>query len=63
MVISGQSVTAGESLAVLTAMKMETAVCAPMSGIISHVAVDKNDTIEAGDLMFRIAAVETVVEA
>jgi pyruvate carboxylase len=51
----GALVKAGEPLAVLSAMKMETAVCAPCDGIVQHVAVDAGDSIDAGDLVVRIA--------
>ncbi|KAK9814506.1 hypothetical protein WJX72_007023 [[Myrmecia] bisecta] len=47
----GAFVTAGESLVVLSAMKMETTVAAPCSGLVRHVAVDKGDQIDAGDLV------------
>ena len=47
----GTRVVAGEPLIVLSAMKMETAVVAPTAGVIAHVAVEKGDTIDAGDLL------------
>lgn len=37
-------------------MKMETSICATISGIISHIAVDKNDAVDSGDLIVRISA-------
>jgi pyruvate/2-oxoglutarate dehydrogenase complex dihydrolipoamide acyltransferase (E2) component len=50
----GQVIAAGQVLAVMSAMKMETTVGAPCDGVVSHVAVIKNDILEAGDLMVRI---------
>lgn len=50
----GQSVGAGEVVAVMSAMKMETTVAAPVDGVVSHVAVIKGDTLDAMDLMIRI---------
>lgn len=38
----------------MSAMKMETTVAAPVDGIVSHVAADKGDTLDAGDLLIRI---------
>jgi pyruvate carboxylase len=54
----GQQVAAGAQLAVLSAMKMETAVCAPVAGKVSQVAVDKGDEVAAGDLVALIEAVD-----
>ena len=42
----------------MSAMKMETTVAAPCDGVVSHVAVIKNDLLEAGDLLLRINAGE-----
>ena len=39
---------AGQKLAVLSAMKMETAVQSPCDGLVRHVGVDKGDSLEAG---------------
>ncbi len=40
---------AGQKLAVLSAMKMETAVQSPCDGLVRHVGVDKGDSLEAGE--------------
>jgi pyruvate carboxylase len=48
---AGQAVHAGQQLAVLSAMKMETAVCSPIAGVVTQVAVVKNDALDAGDLI------------
>ena len=46
--IAGSLVKAGQKLAVLSAMKMETAVQSPCDGLVRHVGVDKGDSLEAG---------------
>lgn len=54
-VTPGARVKAGEQLVVMSAMKMETAVCAPCDGLIQHVAIDKGDVLDAGDLLVMIS--------
>lgn len=44
----GENVKAGQALVVMSAMKMETTVAAPTSGMVRHVAVEKGDTLDAG---------------
>lgn len=46
---AGSTVAAGQSLAVLSAMKMETSVSSPIAGTVRHVAVTKGDQIDAGE--------------
>ena len=45
---AGHNVRAGQGVAVLSAMKMETSVAAPCDGLVQHVAVEKGDVIDAG---------------
>ncbi len=47
---AGTVVTAGQALLVLSAMKMELRVDAPVSGTVRHVAVAPGDAIDAGAL-------------
>ena len=54
LVEAGQDVTAGEPLVVLSAMKMETTVSAPCTGMVQHVGVLKEDTVNPGDLLVEI---------
>jgi pyruvate carboxylase len=53
-VAAGETVKAGQPLVVLSAMKMETVVAAPMAGRLRHVAVVTGDSLAAGDLLLVI---------
>ena len=58
---AGSLVKAGQKLAVLSAMKMETAVQAPCDGLVRHVGVDKGDSLDAGKLLHAPAVCVMVV--
>jgi acetyl/propionyl-CoA carboxylase alpha subunit/acetyl-CoA carboxylase carboxyltransferase component len=52
----GSSVAAGDTLMIVSAMKMETAITAPVSGKISVVAaLAKGDAVETGQVVMAIA--------
>ena len=48
---AGQSVTAGEGIAVLEAMKMETTLSAPRDGTVARIDARPGDTAEAGQVL------------
>jgi len=50
----GDKVEKGQALVVLSAMKMETIVSAPMSGTIKRMATSLEEDLAAGDLLFEI---------
>jgi pyruvate carboxylase len=50
----GDTVQVGDSLLVLSAMKMETNVFSPVKGIVSKVLVAAGDQIDIGDLVVEI---------
>lgn len=50
----GQKVEKGQPLCVLSAMKMETVVNSPISGIISRVHVNPDSSLEGDDLILEI---------
>jgi pyruvate carboxylase len=50
----GASVAVGDPLVVLSAMKMETIVAAPLAGKLERIAVAVGDSLGAGDLLVEI---------
>jgi biotin carboxyl carrier protein len=55
-VAPGDRVSAGQTLLVIEAMKMENRVAAPAAGVIAEVAVSVGDTVRVGAPMLRFAA-------
>ncbi|MGL6162165.1 sodium-extruding oxaloacetate decarboxylase subunit alpha [Microbulbifer sp.] len=55
LVNPGEQVTEGQTIIVLEAMKMETAVSAPASGSVTEVAVKEGDSVAVGDTLLSIA--------
>lgn len=51
----GQKVSVGTPLCILSAMKMETVVAAPVEGVVKRIAVKVGDNLKAGDLLVEIA--------
>ena len=56
---AGQTVKAGDRLAVLEAMKMEHALLAARDGVIAEVLVGEGDQVEAGAALIRLEDAET----
>ncbi|MFW5833863.1 MAG: biotin/lipoyl-containing protein [Pseudomonadota bacterium] len=54
-VSNGQSVTEGDKLVALEAMKMITEVLATRAGTVGGIAVAPGDPVEAGQVLLRIA--------
>ncbi len=52
----GQFVKAGDVIAIMEAMKMETEVRAAHSGTVTAVAAKEGDTVQAGDVLFQLSA-------
>jgi acetyl-CoA/propionyl-CoA carboxylase biotin carboxyl carrier protein len=52
----GDTVTAGDAVVVLEAMKMENSIAADIDGTISEVNVAQGDSVGAGDLLVKIDA-------
>jgi pyruvate carboxylase len=49
-----QTVTTGDALVVLSAMKMETVVASPTSGRVGRIAVSNGDQVSPGDLLVEL---------
>ncbi|UJR79227.1 pyruvate carboxylase [Sandaracinus amylolyticus] len=60
-VTAGAKIAKGDPLVVLSAMKMETVVASPVSGVVKRVAVAKDDALKAGDLLVEVQVVEAAV--
>jgi biotin carboxyl carrier protein len=54
LVETGQAVTAGDVVAVLEAMKMETEITAPKSGTVAKILVDVGAAVQGGDTIIDI---------
>jgi 3-methylcrotonyl-CoA carboxylase alpha subunit len=55
LVVSGQSVAAGDRLAVVEAMKMEHVLRAAFDGTVTHVAVSTGDLVDEGAVLVELA--------
>ncbi|HDP76973.1 MAG TPA: biotin/lipoyl-binding protein [Mesotoga infera] len=55
LVSVGDSVSPGQKLVILEAMKMENSILSEDSGTISEVRVKKGDNIDAGEIMIVLA--------
>ena len=55
MVQLGESVTRGQVLCILEAMKMENEIVAPRDGTVASVSIAKGSTVNAGDPMVSLA--------
>ena len=50
----GDTVSAGDTVVVLEAMKMENAITADIDGTVAEVAVSQGDSVGSGDLLVKI---------
>ena len=48
---AGASINAGDSILILEAMKMETNITAPVSGVIADIRVAQGDRVQTGDVL------------
>ncbi|MFK7858509.1 MAG: biotin carboxylase N-terminal domain-containing protein [Granulosicoccus sp.] len=53
-VVPGQSVTEGERLIVMEAMKMETSLVSPRSGVIESITCSVGDSVEGGSVLVHL---------
>ena len=54
LVSEGDEVTAGQPVAVIEAMKMETNVVARMAGTVEQVLIKEGGSVKAGELLITI---------
>jgi biotin carboxyl carrier protein len=52
--VPGDSVSAGQTVVILEAMKMENDLPAPIDGTIKEVRVQKGDTVDNGQILVTI---------
>ena len=50
----GETVTQGDILAILEAMKMENEIIAPADGVIGEILVGVNDSVQSDQVLFRL---------
>ena len=50
----GQSVTDGQDLFMLESMKMEIPVPSPCNGVVAHLHVAENDSLQEGQLLAEV---------
>jgi oxaloacetate decarboxylase alpha subunit len=55
LVTPGQQVSEGDTVLILEAMKMETEISAPKSGVVADVNVGEGDSVAVGDVLLTIA--------
>jgi len=51
LVVEGQSISAGQGLVVVEAMKMENEITSPKDGTVGTISVSSGDAVEAGALL------------
>jgi acetyl/propionyl-CoA carboxylase alpha subunit/acetyl-CoA carboxylase carboxyltransferase component len=62
-VAPGDSVAAGDPLAVVESMKMESTITAPFAGVVVSVEAERNAQVEAGAPLVRIRAVDAAANS
>lgn len=54
VVTPGQTVTQGDTLIVLEAMKMENEIVAPADGVVNEILVQTNDRVQSNQLLLTL---------
>ena len=60
LVSKGDQVMKGDHLVITEAMKMETTVQAPFSGVIKDIYVSNSEAIQTGDLLIELSNSEAI---
>ncbi|WP_067692717.1 pyruvate carboxylase [Nocardia jejuensis] len=61
-VSDGETVSAGDTIGTIEAMKMEAAITAPRAGTVRRVAISQVQQVEGGDLLVEISLTESAAE-
>jgi pyruvate carboxylase len=61
-VAEGDSITAGDTIGTIEAMKMEAAITAPRAGTVARVTIGRVQQVEGGDLLVDVRLNETAAE-
>ena len=56
LVKEGDSITAGETVLILEAMKMESEITSAITGIISKIHVKEGDSVQEGEILIEVGA-------
>ncbi|WP_067669504.1 pyruvate carboxylase [Nocardia miyunensis] len=62
VVSEGDTISAGDTIGTIEAMKMEAAITAPRAGTVARVAIGRVQQVEGGDLLVNVRVNETAAE-
>ena len=54
LVSTGDSIVEGDVIAVIEAMKMETEIKSPLTGVVKSVEIEAGDKVKTGDVLVTV---------